>query len=44
VAEITEKVSASVAARVLPLLGFSTAIIVNAAWVGFSGDWVVRLI
>ena len=42
--EITKVASPSVIARVLPLLGLCAAIIVNAAWIGFLGYWIFRLV
>ena len=38
------KVSPSAIARVLPLLGLCAAIILNAAWIGFLGYWIFRLV
>jgi hypothetical protein len=40
----TKAVSPSVIARVLPLLGLCTAIILNAAWIGLLGYWIVKLV
>ena len=41
--ETTKAVSPSAIARVLPLLGLCAAIFVNAAWIGFLGYWIFRL-
>ena len=40
----TTKVSPSAIARALPLLGLCAAIILNAAWIGFLGYWIFRLV
>ena len=42
--ETTKRASPSVIARVLPLLGLCAAITVNAAWIGFLGYWIFRLL
>jgi hypothetical protein len=44
VSETTKAVSPSVVARVLPLLGLCAAVVVNAAWIGFLGYWIFRLV
>jgi hypothetical protein len=44
VTETTKRVLPSVIARVLPLSGLCAAIIVNAAWIGFLGYWIFRLV
>ena len=44
VSETRKAVSPSVIARVLPLLGLCAALIVNAAWIGFLGYWIVKLV
>ena len=41
--ETTKAASPSVTASVLPLLGLCAAVIVNAAWIGFLGYWIFRL-
>jgi hypothetical protein len=40
----TKAASPSVIARVLPSLGLCAAIVVNAAWIGFLGYWIFRLV
>jgi hypothetical protein len=30
--------------RILPLLGLCAAIVLNAAWIGFLGYWIFRLV
>ena len=42
--ETTKAMSAGVIARVLPLLGLCAAVVVNAAWIGFLGYWIFRLV
>ena len=44
VSETRKAVSPSAIARVLPLLGLCAALIVNAAWIGFLGYWIFRLV
>ena len=42
--ETPKTVTSSVVSRVLPLFGLCAAIIVNAAWIGFLGYWIFRLV
>jgi hypothetical protein len=44
VTETTKAVLPSVVASAIPLLGLGAAVIVNAAWIGFLGYWIFRLV
>jgi hypothetical protein len=36
--------ASSLFARILPLFGLCAAIVLNAAWIGFLGYWIFRLV
>jgi hypothetical protein len=44
VSETTKTALPSLISRVLPPLGLCAAIILNAAWIGFLGYWIVKLV